>query len=85
VALLRSVLGDTQEAQAGWWSSLKRSVKREESERIGVKVAACQSLGRLGAYEANQALEQLSRHPNPALRRAAEHALEHIRSAAPES
>jgi len=79
VALLRSVLGDVEETRAGWWSSLKRSVRREESQRVGVKIAACQALGRLGAHEASDTLERLREHPSPALRRAAEHALQHIR------
>jgi HEAT repeat protein len=82
VALLRSVLGDPGKAGTGWWSSLKRSVA-SESEPVSVKAAACQALGRLGAAEASEALEHLSRHANPALKRAAEHALEDIRKANP--
>jgi HEAT repeat protein len=82
VALLRSALGDTGRESGGWWSSLKRSVTTE-SEPVFVKVAVCQALGRLGAVEASEALEDLSQHPNPALKRAAQHALECIRNAKP--
>jgi hypothetical protein len=82
VALLRSALGDVGKAGGGWWSSIKRSVA-SESELVPVKIAACQALGRLGAAEASEALEQLGRHANPALKRAAQHALEDIRKAKP--
>jgi len=82
VALLRSALGDAGKASGGWWSSIKRSVTTE-SESVSVKVAACQALGRLGAAEASEALERLGEHPNPALKRAAQHALEDIRNAKP--
>jgi HEAT repeat protein len=82
VALLRNALGDTGRESGGWWSSLKRSVTTD-SEPVSVKVAACQALGRLGAAEASETLEDLSQHPNPALKRAAQHALECIRNAKP--
>jgi HEAT repeat protein len=82
VALLRSALGDAGKASGGWWSSIKRSVTTE-SESVSVKVAACQALGRLGAAEASEALERLGEQPNPALKRAAQHALEDIRNAKP--
>jgi hypothetical protein len=82
VALLRAALGDPGKASGGWWSSIKRSVA-SESELVSVKVAACQALGRLGAAEASEALENLGGHANPALKRAAQHALEDIRKAKP--
>jgi HEAT repeat protein len=82
VALLRGALGDAEKSSGSWWSSIKRSVS-SESELVSVKVAACQALGRMGATEASEALEQLGRHANPTLKRAAQHALEEIRNAKP--
>jgi hypothetical protein len=82
VALLCSALGDAGKEGRRWWSSLKRSVTAD-SEFVSVKVAACQALARLCAAEASEALERLSQHANPALKRAARHALEGIESAKP--
>jgi hypothetical protein len=58
---------------------LKRSVSGEP-EHVPVRVAACQALGRLRAKEASEPLAHLARHGPPALKRAAQHALEHIRN-----
>jgi hypothetical protein len=77
VALLLGALGDVGKEGDGWWSSLKRSVTTE-SEPVSVKIAACQALGRLRPAEAREALEHMSQHANPALKRAARHALECI-------
>lgn len=78
VALLRATLGELSEEGSGWWSSIKRTVKREATH-VPVRVAACQALGRLRAAEASEALEGVRRQSNPTLKRAAEHALERIR------
>jgi HEAT repeat protein len=83
VALLLSALGDLGKAGGGWWSSIKRSVTTAESEPVAVKVAACQALGRLRAAEATDALEHLSQHGNPTVKRAAQHALKEIQDARP--
>jgi len=77
VELLRTALGEIQEKTGGWLSSLKRSMAGEPSHP-GVRVAACQALGRLRAKEAGEVLEQLSKQATPALKRAALHALERI-------
>jgi hypothetical protein len=82
VALLCSALGDAVEEGKRWWSSLRRSVAAD-SESVSAKIAACQALGRLGATEASEAIGRLTQHPNPALKRAAQHALENIESAKP--
>jgi hypothetical protein len=79
VALLVGALGGVGKEGGGLWSSLKRSVTTK-SELVSVKVAACQALSRLRAAEAREALEHLSQHANPALKRAAQHALECIRN-----
>jgi hypothetical protein len=80
VALLCGALGDAGEEDGSWWSSLKRFVKHD-SAPLSVQVAACQALARLGAAEASETLERLSAHSKPALKRAAQHALESIRNA----
>ncbi len=78
VALLRMALGETQEQSGGWLSLLKRSVAGEPSH-AAVRVAACQALGRLRAKDASEVLGHLARQATPALKRAALHALEHMR------
>jgi HEAT repeat protein len=79
VALLLDALGDAGKESGGLWSSLKRSVTTE-SGFASIKVAACQALGRLRATEAREALEHVSQHPNPALKRAAQRALQCLRN-----
>jgi HEAT repeat protein len=75
VELLLGALGDVEKGGGGLWSSIKRSVTTE-SGLVSVKIAACQALGHLRAAEAREALEHLSRHPNPTLKRAAQRALQ---------
>jgi hypothetical protein len=77
VALLLMALGVTHEESGGWWSSLRRSVKSDPSH-ASVRVAACQALGRLRAQEARDALTSLGKQADPAVRRAALHALKQI-------
>jgi hypothetical protein len=77
VALLRTALGGTQEEGGGWLSSLRRAAASEPSH-AAVRTAACQALGRLRAGEASEALAHLAKQANPALKRAALHALEQI-------
>jgi hypothetical protein len=78
VELLLGALGDAGEEGGSWWSSLKRSVKGG-AEQVSVRVAACQALGRLRAADAAEALQRVARESHPALKRAAQHALEQIR------
>jgi hypothetical protein len=78
VALLRMALGGTQEESGGWLSSLRRAAASEPSH-AAVRAAACQALGRLRAGEASEPLAHLAKQANPALKRAALHALEQIR------
>jgi hypothetical protein len=78
VALLLMALGETQEKGGRLLSSLRRSMKGEPTD-VAVRVAACQALGRLRAQEASEALGHLAEHTTPALKRAAQHALECIR------
>ena len=77
VVLLLMALGVTHEESGGWWSSLRRSVKSDPSH-ASVRIAACQALGRLRAQEARDALTGLGKQADPAVKRAALHALELI-------
>jgi hypothetical protein len=77
VALLLSVLEGVAPRARGWWSGVRRSVAGEPAHQQ-LKIVACQALGRMGAGEAVDVLTRLGKQKSPALRRAAQHALEQI-------
>jgi len=77
VALLVAALGDAGGQGRRLWSSLRRSLAGEPT-CLPVRIAACQSLGRLGASEAAEVLTHLSKQSHPALGQAAARALEQI-------
>jgi hypothetical protein len=76
VALLLSVLRGVEPRGRGWWSAARRSLTEDPAD-LQLKIVACQALGRMGAGEAVEVLTRLAKK-NPALRRAAKHALEQI-------